>query len=93
MSNHYIQGATVRLSTEIRDANRVLVDPTTITLKTENPSGAEQTYTDAVKDAIGKYHRDVLASTVGTWYWRWEAAGIFQQVDEGDFVVDRSAFF
>jgi hypothetical protein len=93
MSKHYIQGATVRLSTEIRDADRVLVDPTTTILKVENPSGSETTYTDAVKDAVGKYHRDILVPTVGTWYYRWEATGTFQQVDEGDFVVDRSAFF
>lgn len=90
--NSYIQGATVRLKAEFRSPSGTLSNPTTVTVKVEHPSGSEDTYTDAVLDSTGKYHRDILAPDVGVWRYRWESTGTVQQVGEGEFLISRSAF-
>ncbi len=90
--NAYNFGASVRLSAEFSNASGTLTDPTIITLKTEDPSGIEDTYTDAVKDSTGLYHRDITVSKAGIWHWRWIAEGAVSQVDEGEFSVNPTVF-
>ncbi len=84
----YPLGATVRLYVTFTDADNAVADPTTVTVKVQNPALEEATYTDAVKDSTGKYHRDVVATAAGRWFWRWIAAGTLSAVDEGDFYVE-----
>ena len=90
--NTYPFGATVRIKCTFTDPAGALGDPTTVTLKVEGPDGVETTYTDAVKDAVGLYHRDILVSGSGYWSYRWIGTGAIAQVDEDQFQVATSAF-
>ena len=88
----FFNGATIRFSVEFKNSSGVLTNPTTVTLKLEDPTGTEQSHTDATQDATGKYHRDVTVTGAGGWAWRWIATGTVQQVDEGVFDVLPSRF-
>jgi len=96
MTTHgtYWEGATVRLSATFK-VSGTLTDPTTVTLKTLNPSGTTATYTlgdsEITKDSTGTYHKDVEASVVGTWVYRWIGTGAAAGVDEAAFIVTASA--
>lgn len=92
MTDRFKYGATVRFSVELRDSTGALATPTTLTLKTEDPTGTETSYTDATQDSTGLYHRDVTCSVQGLWAWRWIATGTVSQVDEGDFLIENSRF-
>ena len=92
MTDTFVYGATVRFSVEFKNSLGAFADPTTVTLKTEDPTGTEATYADATQDATGKYHRDVQVSVPGGWVWRWIATGAVAQVDEGEFDVLTSRF-
>lgn len=92
MPQTYEVGDSVRLEVEFRDATGALADPTAVQVKVEDPSGTETTYTDETKDAVGQYHKDILASAPGTWHYRWEGSGALVAISEGFFIVKRSAF-
>lgn len=97
MPDEYEVGQTVRLETTFRDSAGALADPTTIVCTVENPSGTETAPTVGDDAGVGAYHADVTANLPGTWQWRWKGSGGglgtgVDAVDEGFFVVRRSAF-
>ncbi len=75
----------------------VLLDPTAVTFKVKNPAGVETVYvygTDVqlIRDSTGKYHVDINANAVGTWFYRFESTGTGQAAQEGAFRVQTSNF-
>lgn len=89
----YRTGATVRLVTLFTVAG-VPTDPSTVTLKLQDPAGALSTFTLAaaqvIQDGPGSYHRDFVATLAGTYVWRWEGTGAAAGVDEGTTQVEAS---
>ena len=88
-------GDTPRLQCYFR-VSGTLTDPSTVSLKTEDPSGNITTYTygaaEITKDATGDYHKDVNLDEEGTWHWRWVGTGTVAAADEGELEVTRSEF-
>ena len=66
-------------------------DPTTITLKIEDPSGNVTTYTYAlaeiIKDSTGNYHKDISLDESGYWHYLWIGTGAVESVDENYLYV------
>jgi hypothetical protein len=85
MANQYLKGQTVRI-TGTFTVSGTNTDPTTITLKVEDPSGNEASYTYALgevtKSAAGIYYKDVVIDESGYWIYRWEGTGAVAAVDE-----------
>lgn len=93
----YDVGDLVHCTAVFADAVDVPTDPTTVTFRLRPPMGAALSYVwpgafQVVRDAVGAFHVDVAPTMPGTWYWRWEATGDVQAVQEGQFLVMQSAF-
>ena len=86
----YLEGSTIRLQATFA-VSSTNTDPTTVTLKTENPSGTQATYTYALaqvtKSATGVYYKDVTPDAVGTWVYRWIGTGNAAGVAESPFLI------
>jgi hypothetical protein len=93
--NRYPKGATVTLDRKFY-VGSVLTDPTTVTLKVEDPAGTETSYTYAAatitKSGTGIYTKNVACTLAGTWKYRWIGTGAVEAVAEGEFVIKRSVF-
>jgi hypothetical protein len=70
-----ILGEIATVNAQVKDANKNLVDPTTISFSITDPTGAEATPTPA-HDGLGHYHVNVTMSATGTWRYRWITTGI-----------------
>lgn len=79
-------GDLARLSVVFKDADGAPTNPTTVTLKVRR-AGVTTTYTDAVNDSAGSYHRDVSVDAAGLWVYRWIGTGAVQAAEEGRFFV------
>lgn len=92
----YDIGDAVRLTGTFRNAAGTLTDPTTVTLKHEDPSGNETSLTYAggtvTKSSTGIYYADVTVDESGTWKYKWIGTGTVAQADEGAFWGKRSDF-
>jgi len=93
----YQKGDPVTLSEAFRDGAGELVDPDTVKFLYTPPSGVtvELVYgTDAevVKDSTGNYHVDLTPDEAGQWVYRWESTGSGQAAENGEFMVEPSAF-
>lgn len=92
-------GAPVAIEAEYRNASGVLIDPTTVSLKTRSPSGTVSTYTYGVtsapiKLATGRYRIEVTPDQPGRWHWRWQTTGSgLVSAEEGSFTVKASPFY
>lgn len=86
----YDPGSTIRLGANFRTQG-AFADPTTVTLKVKDPAGTVTTYTYAgaaiIKDAVGRYHRDITPNTPGQWYYRFFATGTVEATIEETFRV------
>jgi hypothetical protein len=82
----YDVGDLVRLTVEFQDASGADADPTTVTVAVK-VGGVSNTWTDAVKDATGKYHKDVSITAPGAYTYRWIGTGTVQAASEGRFFV------
>lgn len=96
-ANVYDKGDLVRCSGEFKDGSGTYADPNPLLFKMKDPSGVTTTYTygtdpQLVKDGTGRYHVDVSATKVGTWYYRFEGTGTGQCAGENHFVVRATAF-
>lgn len=87
MVNVYYAGTTVRLKVVFSDPETaVAVDPTTVTIKTKDPSGTT-TSQSVTKDSTGHYHSDVTVSVVGEWSWEAIGTGTYAGLNVGSFKV------
>ena len=95
MANIYDKNDLVRLSATFTVAS-VATDPTAISLKVQDPSGNETTYTYALaqvtKDGTGLYHYDLTIDETGYWYYRWEGTGAVVSAAEAHLLVRRTEF-
>lgn len=94
MANVYAKDSLVRVSSEFTVASAD-TDPTTVKCYYKDPNNLVTTLvygTDntLVRDATGKYHVDIPASTVGNWWYRFEATGSVVAANEAEFVVSLS---
>lgn len=78
-------GNVVRISAEFRDSNDTLVDPTTVVFKVITPEDEAAQVVTNVKDAVGKYHADVLADVPGTYFFQATGSGNITASIEGSF--------
>ncbi|MEW9901048.1 hypothetical protein ABWL39_20735 [Chitinivorax sp. PXF-14] len=95
MSEAYLPGEVVRISLTVQDSGGVAVDPGTVRLLLKQPAGSVLTLlyggsADIIRDAIGRYHADVLLSTAGLWVWRWELDAPNAGAAEGTLAVQTS---
>ena len=95
MANVYDVGDSIRLAASFNIKN-VLTDPSSVTLKVQDPSENEDSYTygaaQITKDATGQYHKDITLDEVGTWYFRFEGTGAAVAAGEGNFEVRATEF-
>jgi len=73
------------------DANGTVIDPTTITLYLEKPSGTIGTYTYAsgsvVRPAAGTYTFNGTATEAGYWNVKWQGDGAAVAAQQGRYFV------
>lgn len=82
----FIIGQVVRLPVRILNRTGQGVDPGTVVLKIRSP-GRSLALPEVVKDAVGRYHADVVADVDGAWAYRWEFAAPNNGAAEGAFLV------
>lgn len=86
-------GDRVRIAVEFRNLDGALADPSTVTVKHQDPSGNETSSTSSwTKDGTGRYHLDVDIDESGTWYYRWAGTGDLVAAGEGSFIVRPTQF-
>lgn len=90
MANTHDIGDIVRVSVTFTQSG-VAVDPSTVTLVVQLPSGTSSTYTYAAggvdKDSTGNYHKDLTIASAGTYRYRWTSTGTGTASEEGWFQV------
>lgn len=94
MANVYAKDSLVRVSSEFTVLSTD-TDPTVVKCYYKDPNNTVTTLvygTDAalVRDATGKYHVDISATTAGNWWYRFEATGTVTAANEAEFVVSLS---
>jgi hypothetical protein len=94
MAHVYAKDSLVRISSEFT-VSGTDTDPTTVKCFYKDPSGVITTLTYGVdntliKDSTGKYHVDIFAQAVGTWWYRFEATGSMIAANEDEFVILQS---
>lgn len=93
--NTYDKGDVVRL-TGTFTVDGVATDPTTVTLKVQEPDGTETTYTYALatvtKVSTGVYRKDITIDESGYWYYRWEGTGTVATSGEAVLLTRESEF-
>ena len=89
----------LRLRASFQDSTGSPVDPDTVKFLTRSPYGRTVTYvygTDAQvqRASTGIYTADFTPEEAGRWHYRWETTGTGTKIAlEGDFIVQKSAFF
>ncbi len=95
MANRYAKGATIRIS-GMFTVGGAAADPTVVTLRVQDPSGNEETFSyangEVTRSATGMYCRDVQLDESGTWHYRWEGEGAAACADERQVYVKPSVF-
>lgn len=95
-SNTYDLNDCVKFSVTFTDSAGTATDPTTVTLKLQDPNGVDTTYTYALaqvaKSGTGAYYKTMTITTAGEWYYRWEGAGAIVAAAEAMIYVRQSEF-
>jgi len=95
MANIYDINDRVRVAATF-SAGGVNTDPATITLKVQDPSRNDTTYTYALvtvtRSAAGEYYKEITVDEAGYWYYRWEGTGAVVAAGEGYFMIRESQF-
>lgn len=97
MANGYHVGEDVWIFGDFTNTDGDYIDPTNVFVKYRSPAGTVtplQYGVDAalVKDAVGRYHVIVDATTPGKWWYRFYATGTGKAAKETYFEVAESAF-
>lgn len=90
--NTYDVGTQVRLSVAFTDVDGNPADPTTVVCRVRNCGGSISTPT-VLQDGTGLYHVDVLLSSTGNWFYRFEGSGALIAVADAQINVTPSPFF
>lgn len=89
--------ATVRLVAEFRGFNGISIDPTTITVRHQDPDGVLTTVvyptgTEWGHPLTGTFTYDVPVPTAGTWLYSFEGTGACDTYGEATFIVNEKGF-
>lgn len=96
--NVHHKGDLVRISGVFKDINGTLVDPATVQLQVQDPSGNVTTYSEDVspteveRASTGNYYVDQVVDEAGEWHYWWIATGTGQGTEPGQFVVEPTPF-
>lgn len=90
----YDIGDVVRLSATFA-VEDVATDPDTVTVlyrvHGQDPTTlAYPTDPEVIKDAVGEYHADVVLTSHGLHWYRWESTGAAQAAEQSSFSVRRN---
>jgi hypothetical protein len=90
--NSYFLGNAITVSAIFEDSTQTLVDPTTVELVVQDPTGTMTTYvylTDMglIKDSSGKYHFIITANIAGVWIYNWLGIGTGQSSNASSFII------
>lgn len=85
----FLIGQVVHLPVRVLNHSGQGVDPGAVVLKIR-PPGRSLAQPAVVKDAVGRYHVDVVADVAGQWAYRWEFAEPNAGAAEGGFMVQPS---
>ena len=88
-------GAVARIDGTFKNYAGVLADPSALRLRVRSPSAVVTTYlfgtaAEVIKDAVGKYHANIVMTEAGNWTYRWEADAPNAGADEGRITVKKS---
>lgn len=86
MSEPYLIGNIVRLSTHIKDEDGILADPTAVILRVKKPDGTIEDLTPT-NTAVGKYYYDYTPLKSGDYCYRFEGSGAIVVAVQGKFKV------
>ncbi len=91
----YDIGDVVRLSATFADDAGVATDPDTVTVlyrvHGQDPTSlAYPTDPEVIKDGTGEYHTDVVLTSHGLHWYRWESTGAAQAAEQSSFSVRRN---
>lgn len=85
-------GDRVRLIGKFTNLAGTATDPTSVTCKVRDPSGKITSYSDAVKDVVGTWYKEIDIEEAGKWTFRFEGTGAVKAAEEMFFKVERSLF-
>ncbi len=88
----YDKGDLIRLQATWKNSAEANVDPSTVILKIQAPSGTITEYTYASgtvqKNGTGVFYYDYLPSTFGNYTYRWEGTGAAIASGQSGFYVE-----
>lgn len=88
----YDKGDLVRLTATWKNSAGANVDPTTVKLLIQSPSGTTTTYTYGVdtinKDAVGSYSFEYVVPSQGQYTYRWEGTGTATATGQSAFFCE-----
>jgi hypothetical protein len=87
----YDIGDGIRITATFTNLDGALQDPTAVVFRLLDPQ-AIMTTPSFVRDGTGLYHVDILATSKGTWQYRWEGTGVVTVAEESTFTVRASNF-
>jgi len=90
--NAYTKGQLVKSQATFTDGDGNVLDPTTVTVQYESPTGTVTTKVyvtdvEVVKSSTGVYYININANEVGRWYIYWSSTGTGQAAKESAFRV------
>lgn len=90
VANRYVTGNLVRVWVSFRNEVDTPQDPTTVTLRVEDPSGQVTVYEqlELTNTAVGEWEYRVPADLEGDYSYRWEGSGTLTAASEGMFVAE-----
>ena len=91
MAKRYVEGSQVTI-TGTYSIGGTVTDPTTVTVKYRNPSGATTevggTAASVTNPSTGVYKYDIAANIPGAWTYQFKGEGTVVALSENFFIVD-----
>jgi hypothetical protein len=85
-------GSLIRLTGQFYDQQKVLTDPSVVSLLVRTPSGVVSDPLTPTKDSTGIYHYDYTVAEGGTYWYRFIGTGAVVVAREKAFEVEWSHF-
>ena len=96
MTTKWYKFSTVRCRATFRNSGGDLADPTTVTLRVQDPLKEDREYTVALsevtRESLGIFYRDTYLNRSGRWFFHYEGTGTVPAAVEGSLKVERSEF-
>lgn len=84
-----VAGNTIRLRGTFRNTARVLTNPTTVTLRHQDPSGNVTVVAagDITNESTGVYYYDLVVDEAGVWKYRFVGTGALVATNPEEFLA------